>query len=99
MNEQNDPTNHIIKSYQQDEQMMILVFSQWCMNNDLDPVQLYQEAYPQQGNNSELAQALALTVPKADSSPIATETVINLLSLFGNEDLAFIVQQHRPSGS
>ncbi|AIC94280.1 hypothetical protein [Shouchella lehensis] len=99
MHDQSETANHIIKSYQQDEQMMILVFSQWCINNDYDPAALYSEAYPEQGNNHELKQALALTVSKEESSPIATETVINLLQVFGNEDLAYLVQTYSEKGS
>lgn len=52
----------IIESYKREEEMMILVFAQWCVNNGLDPHALYLQAYPQQEGNEALRQALALTV-------------------------------------
>ncbi|WP_106494949.1 hypothetical protein [Lentibacillus sp. Marseille-P4043] len=82
----------VIKSYQDDEKMMILIFAQWCINNDLEPKDLYMEAYPTQGKNHALDEALELTVPKAESDEIPDLTVLNVLQLFGNDDLAFIVQ-------
>ncbi|OAS88487.1 hypothetical protein [Metabacillus litoralis] len=83
----------IIANYQRDEQMMILVFAQWCVNNDLDPKEIYLRAYPEQVNNAALQQAIELTVPKEESSEIPNTTLFNVLSLFGNEDLAFIVSE------
>jgi len=83
----------VIESYRKDEQMMILVFSQWCINHDLDPAALYRQAYPEQMKNDALTQALALTVPKEEAGEIADETVFHVLELFGNHDLAFIVQE------
>ncbi|WRU97694.1 hypothetical protein RYX51_12250 [Priestia filamentosa] len=42
----------IIQNYQKDEEMMILVFAQWCVNHDLDPFELYIRAYPNQRENA-----------------------------------------------
>lgn len=83
----------VIDSYQSDEKMMILVYAQWCINHDLDPEQLYKEAYPEQMINPLLEEALKLTVPKEESQLISEQTVIQALQLFGNHDLAFIVQR------
>lgn len=83
----------VIESYRQDEQMMILIFAQWCINNDLDPAALYRAAYPEQMQNPALQQALELTVPKEEAGEITDETVLNVLQLFDNLDLAFVVQQ------
>ncbi|MRH43685.1 hypothetical protein GH741_13490 [Aquibacillus halophilus] len=83
----------IIEQYQQDEKMMILVFAQWCINNDLDPFELYLEAYPTQGKNPALLEAIDLTVTKQESEDIAVESVLGVLQLFGNDDLAFVVTQ------
>lgn len=83
----------IIKNYEQDEQMMILVFAQWCVNRDLDPEELYRRAYPRQTANPALAQALELTVPKDEAGDIPDETVLGVLSMFGNDDLAFVVSE------
>jgi len=83
----------VIRNYQQEENMMILVFAQWCINHGLDPEALYRRAYPQQENNVPLMQALELTVPKEEAGDIADDTVLGVLSLFGNEELAFIVTE------
>lgn len=84
---------NIIESYRQDEDMMILVFAQWCVNEGLDPEELYQQAYPQQQSNERLQRVLELTVPKEEAGPIPDDTVLGVLSLFGNEDLAFVVSE------
>ncbi|AVQ97961.1 hypothetical protein ACTWPF_18180 [Oceanobacillus sp. M65] len=84
--------DQVIKSYQSDEKMMILIYAQWCINNDLDPEALYVKAYPNQLHNPSLTEAMELTVPKKESEEIPTHTVLQVLQLFGNDDLAFIVQ-------
>jgi hypothetical protein len=86
----------IIANYTRDEKMMILIFAQWCINNDLDPVDLYEKAYPSQVGNVALKDAMELTVPKSEAGDISTQTVLNVLSLFGNEELAFLVSEHEP---
>jgi D-alanyl-D-alanine dipeptidase len=83
----------IINNYKQDEQMMILVFAQWCVNHDLDPTELYLRAYPKQASNHALQQAIDLTVPKEEAGDISDETLLGVLSLFDNEDLAFIISE------
>jgi hypothetical protein len=83
----------IISQYQRDEHMMILVFAQWCVNHDLNPEEVYKRAYPQQGSNDALHQAIELTVPKEEAGEISDETLLGVLSLFGNEDLAFVVNE------
>lgn len=44
----------LAEAYERDENMMILVFAQWCVNHDLDPLELYAKAYPQQKLNESL---------------------------------------------
>jgi hypothetical protein len=83
----------IIESYKQEEEMMILVFAQWCVNNKLDPHRLYLQAYPQQEGNEALRKALALTVSEEEAGYISDDTVLGVLSLFGNDDLAQIVTE------
>ena len=83
----------IIENYQGEEKMMILVFAQWCINHDLDPEQTYRRAYPHQGANQALKEAIELTVPKEEAGEIADQTLLGVLSLFGNEDLAFVVTE------
>lgn len=81
----------IIRNYQRDEQMMILIFAQWCVNHNLDPADIYLRAYPQQAANQALQQAIELTVPKEESEEIADETLLGVLSLFGHDELAYVV--------
>lgn len=83
----------VIENYQNDEKMMILIYAQWCINHDLDPKGIYEKAYPNQMENDALIEALELTVPKQESDDIDDQTVLNVLQLFGNDDLAFIVQE------
>ena len=83
----------IIENYQRDEGMMILVFAQWCINHDLDPHALYLRAYPDQAESPALRQALELTVPKEEAGEVPDETLLGVLSLFGNDDLAFVVTE------
>ncbi|MFG6121163.1 MULTISPECIES: hypothetical protein [Thalassobacillus] len=90
---QKEIEEQIIRNYQQDEEMMILVFAQWCINNDLDPVKVYERAYPKQPKNDALNHAVELTVPKKESEDILDETLLGVLSLFGNDDLAFVVSE------
>ncbi|MCM3290514.1 hypothetical protein M3661_10260 [Paenibacillus sp. MER 180] len=83
----------IIDNYERDEQMMILIFAQWCVNHDLDPAELYHRAYPKQGDNYRLQQAIDLTVPKEEAGPIPDDTLFAVLSMYNNEDLAFVVSE------
>jgi len=83
----------VIENYQNDEKMMILIYAQWCINHDLDPKKIYERAYPHQMKNDALTEALELTVSKQEADEIDDLTVLNVLQLFGNDDLAFIVQE------
>ena len=92
MNEE-DFQERIIENYKNEENMMILVFAQWCVNKELDPAELYLRAYPHQASNQALKEALALTVSKDEAGDIPDQTLLNVLSLFGNDDLAFVVTE------
>lgn len=82
---------YIIKKYQQDEEVMVQLFVQWCTNHQLDPAELYQRAYPGQLQSSVLTAA----IEQADTEEleIAHETLLDVLQMFGNNDLAFIVSE------
>ncbi|WP_078553581.1 hypothetical protein [Bacillus alkalicellulosilyticus] len=88
-----DMEQKVIENYQRDEEMMILVFAQWCINRGLDPEEIYTKAYPNQGKNKSLQYALDLTVPKEESEEIQDQTLLGVLSLFGNDDLAIVVTE------
>ena len=83
----------IIENYKDQENMMILVFAQWCINHDLDPEEMYLRAYPNQHTNQALREAIELTVPKEEAGEVSDETLLGVLSLFGNDDLAFVVTE------
>src|SRR5690625_6630847 len=89
----NNLDKQIIERYQDDERMMILVYAQWCINHDLDPIALYEEAYPNQFANETLSDVLDLTVSKAESDQIDPDMLLQALQVFGNHDLAFVVQR------
>jgi len=86
-----DLKEKVIQRYQNDEKMMVLVFAQWCVNHGLDPEELYRRAYPRQEKNLLLKKAIERTLPKEEAGDISNDTVLNVLSLFGNGDLAFVV--------
>ncbi|MFS0871447.1 hypothetical protein [Paenibacillus xylanilyticus] len=83
----------VVETYKQEEEMMILVFAQWCVNHGLDPEEMYRQAYPDQQSNERLQQVLKLVVPKEEAGEIPDDTVLGVLSMFGNEDLAMVVSE------
>ncbi|MFD2672410.1 hypothetical protein [Marinicrinis sediminis] len=90
---QKEIEKQIIEQFQQDEEMMILVFAQWCVNHDLDPMEVYLKAYPDQLPNARLQAMIQLAVPKHESEEIADATLLGVLDLYGNTDLADVIQQ------
>ncbi|OOE10751.1 hypothetical protein [Fictibacillus arsenicus] len=93
MNRANEISEKVISNYQKDEGMMIIIYAQWCVNNGLDPKAVYLKAYPDQENNEYVMHMLEQTVSKEEAEDIANETLLQVLSIFGNEDLAFIVSK------
>ncbi|MBN6187856.1 hypothetical protein JQN58_13210 [Aneurinibacillus sp. BA2021] len=92
-NNQKDVERKLTEMYQRDTNAMVLVFAQWCVNHDIDPLALYQEAYPEQPVSAELQSMAALTVPKEEAGEIATDTLLAVLMMFDNERLAAVVQE------
>ena len=43
--------------------------------------------------NQTLREALELTVPKEEAGEVKDQTLLGVLSLFGNDDLAFVVTE------
>lgn len=84
--------NHemIIQQYSEDEQTMIRLFIHWCKTNELDPIKLYQEAYPNQAKNELLIQ-ITNEEKEEPAVTVSDETILDVLQLFGNEDLAFVI--------
>ncbi|MFA1821834.1 hypothetical protein ACDX78_16910 [Virgibacillus oceani] len=83
----------VIAKYEEDEEKMILVFVQWCINHDIDSVTLYQKAYPNQPSNNKLSAALEHTVPKDEAEQISDDLLMDILDFFGNYDLAQVVYE------
>ncbi|MET3728549.1 type III secretory pathway component EscR [Fictibacillus halophilus] len=90
-NKANDISEQVISNYQKDEGMMIIIYAQWCVNSGLDPKKVYLKAYPDQSNNDYVMHMLEQTVPIEEAEHIPHDTLLQVLSLFGNEDLAFVV--------
>lgn len=84
----------VIKYYQQQEETMILLFCQWCVNNELDPVTLYKEAYPKQQIPKQLEEIKEETVGKEAGLEVDTSLLIDVMSQFSNNDLAFVVSNY-----
>ena len=80
----------IIHKYQQDEQLMIRLFVQWCSNNELNPQELYSRAYPEQQENETMKKIIE-EAKFEEEIDIDNEMILDVLQLFGNDDLAFIV--------
>jgi len=80
----------VIQKYQEDEQLMIRLFVQWCTNHQLDPHELYKRAYPNQQENVAMKNIIEQANAEDDIN-IDNETMLDVLQLFGNEDLAFVV--------
>jgi type III secretory pathway component EscR len=91
VNRANEISEKVISNYQKDEGMMIIIYAQWCINNGLDPKKVYLKAYPEQTNNEYVMHMLDQTVSKEEAEYISKETLLQVLSLFGNEDLAFTI--------
>lgn len=82
----------VIKKYQEDEQMMIGLFVQWCINHELNPNKLYAKAYPDQPTNPALQKVLK-EMDDGEKVELGVETLLDVLQLFGNFDLAFVVSE------
>ncbi|MDI2589047.1 hypothetical protein OR571_18585 [Psychrobacillus sp. NEAU-3TGS] len=81
----------VISQYQADENVMIQLFASWCAIHQLNASTLYAQAYPQQEKNLLLEKAIEEM--DTDAVTVDTETLLNVLQLFGNEDLAFVVSE------
>lgn len=83
--------NKVIEQYEADENMMIQIYVQWCINHDINPLELYNRAYPNQASNNVILELMETT--EKNSTIIDTDTVLNVLQLFGNDDLAYVVSE------
>ncbi|MFD1927199.1 hypothetical protein ACFSFY_03875 [Sporosarcina siberiensis] len=88
--ENNTSEEFIIKKYQEDEQIMIQLFVAWCLNHNLDPQLLYSKAYPEQVVNESLQKTIK-EMDDVDPLDIGNETLMDVLQMFGNDELAFVV--------
>jgi hypothetical protein len=93
MEENKRVIERLTEMYQRDTTAMILVFAQWCINNDLNPLAVYKEAYLEQDIPPALTSMVELTVPKEEAGEISLQTLLNVLIAFDNDRLAAIVQE------
>ncbi|HLR14710.1 MAG TPA: hypothetical protein VK144_02725 [Bacillota bacterium] len=93
MNHLSDESKYVIEQYQEKERLMIIIFAQWCIDHDFDPVDIYTKAYPKQGKNDQLADVLEEPLEKEKPSSIDIDTLFEVLQLYGNEDLAIVIQE------
>jgi hypothetical protein len=84
---------YIIKKYRQDENTMIQLFVHWCLNHKLDPLVLYTRAYPHQPKNEALLEAAEEVKANPEDIEVGTAAMLEVLQLFGNDDLAFVVAE------
>ncbi|WP_227394867.1 hypothetical protein [Jeotgalibacillus aurantiacus] len=89
---QKELAQHIIQKYQEDEKIMVLLFIQWCQDQNLDPEKLYKEAYPAQPANSFLKQLMDDQV--STDMDIDAGTLIQVMQTFGNDDLAHVIAKY-----
>jgi len=83
----------VIRAYKEQEKMMVLIYAQWCVNNNFDCVELYEEAYPEQVDHSILKEVIHETVSKKESEEITDDVLFSVLGTFGNTDLIFVIQE------
>lgn len=83
----------IIQKYKQEETLMILLYAQWCINHELDPEMIYEKAYPHQPKNQQLLDAIDQTLPKAEADPVPLSSLLEVLSWFEQNELAFYVSE------
>lgn len=83
--------NKVIEQYEADENMMIQIYVQWCANHDINPIELYGKAYPNQTSNAVLIEVMENT--EKNALDVDTQSVLYVLQLFGNDDLAFEVSE------
>lgn len=94
MNHLSDESKYVIEQYREKEKLMILIYAQWCIDHDLDPVMIYEKAYPDQEKNTLLAEVLEEeSLEKERPSSIDIGTLFEVLQLYGNEDLAIVIQE------
>jgi len=85
---QKESEQFIIARFRDDEQTMIAVFAQWCVNKGLDPLEVYRQAYPGQPDSPALLEAIQMTVIPEEARDITDDLLFTVLGLFGNDDLA-----------
>lgn len=88
-----DESKYVIEQYEEKERLMIVIYAQWCLDHDFDPVRIYEQAYPEQEKNKLLLEVLEEPLEKENPSAIDMETLFEVLQLYGNEDLAIVIQE------
>lgn len=82
----------IIKKYEDEERTMVHLFIEWCRNHHYDPHKVYQLAYPEQVENPIVTEILE-ELDNQQPINIPTDTLLEVLQLFGNDALAFVITE------
>lgn len=85
---------YIIERYQAGEAEMILLFVEWCHHHKLDPLEIYREAYPNQELPENLIEINQDKLESNDTFELKTALLLDVLQLYGNDDLAFVVSNY-----
>lgn len=93
MNHLSEESKYVIEQYQEKERLMIIIFTQWCIDHDFDPIDIYAKAYPEQGENAVLLDVLEEPFEREKPSSISIDILFEVLQLYGNEDLAIVIQE------
>ncbi len=93
MDHLSDKSKYVIEQYQEKERLMVQIYVQWCIDHGLDPVEIYEKAYPDQVKNDILTDIIEEGIEKEDPSSIDVATLFDVLQLYGNEDLAIAIQE------
>lgn len=80
----------IIKKYQDEERTMVHLFIEWCREHEQNPQTVYQIAYPEQGENP-IIKELVEELSEHEPLHIPTQSLLEVLQLFGNDELAFVI--------
>lgn len=82
----------IIKKYQDEEKTMVHLFIEWCREQEHNPHKVYQLAYPEQPENP-IIKELMKELSEQEPLHIPDHTLLEVLQLFGNDELAFVITE------
>lgn len=85
---------YIIERYQAGEAEMILLFVEWYHNYDLNSLEIYREAYPNQEFPEKLIEMNQELIESKEAVQIEKSLLLEVLQLYGNDNLAYVVTNY-----